>query len=276
MTRRRAPESLPAGETYGRTEARASTAGFVISVMRPVLPPEDVPLHTHPEGSFTFVLSGVQISGANNAPCGPGALIYNPPGTTHRDRFQTLEKAKFLQISIPDEITVSSDLPKTPTRLDRHETLGFARALTRECLVWDDRSPQLAEGLCLELLADTGTATDARRKGSVPPWLTHAQELLTESCTEPVSISQVAKTVGVHPAHLARNFSRFFKRTPGEHVRRSRVAKAADLLLETRLPLVEIALACGFVDQSHFTHIFKRRKGVSPAAFRARSNRSPD
>ena len=271
MKRPGTPESLRAGETYGRTEVRARTAGFVISVMRPVLPPEDVPVHTHPEGSFTFILSGFQISSANHEPCGPGALIYNPPGTTHRDRFQKVDKGKFLHISIPDEVTESLDLPTAPTRLRRHETLGFARAIARECLAWDERSPQLAEGLCLELLADTGPAADAPRKGSVPAWLTQAQELLTESCMEPVSITNVARTVGVHPAHLARNFSRFFKRSPGEHLRRSRIAAATDLLLETDLPLAEIALACGFADQSHFTHLFKRQKGLSPAAYRTRA-----
>jgi AraC family transcriptional regulator len=272
MKQARAPEFLPPGETYGRTDARANTAGFVISVVRPVLPPEDVPVHTHPEASFTFILSGYQISGAGDVsePCGPGALIYNPPGTTHRDRFQRVDTGKFLHISVPDEITQSFALPKAPIRLERHETLGFARAIARECLAWDERSPQLAEGLCLGLLADTGRPEEGPRTGSVPAWLTQAQELLTHPGTEPVSITQVARTVGVHPAHLARNFARFFKRTPGEHLRRSRIAKAADLLLETDLPLVEIALESGFTDQSHFTHLFKRQKGLSPAQYRAR------
>jgi AraC family transcriptional regulator len=270
MKRQGTPESLSSGETYGQTEVRTRTAGFVISVMRPVLPPEEVPVHTHPEGSFTFILSGFQISSANKEPCGPGALIYNPPGTTHRDRFQSVEKGKFLHISIADEITESLALPKAPTHLRRHEALGFARAIARECLTWDERSPQFAEGLCFQLLADTGQIQDGRRTGSVPAWLTEAQELLTESCTEPVSISKVARTVGVHPAHLARNFSRFFKRSPGEHLRRYRIATAAELLLETDLPLAEIALACGFADQSHLTHLFKRQKGLSPAAYRTR------
>jgi AraC family transcriptional regulator len=274
MKRRQASEYLPRGETYGLTDVRTETAGFVISVVRPVLPPEEVPVHTHPEGSFTFILSGFQLSDAGkpSQPFGPGTLIYNPPGTTHRDRFQEVTNGKFLHISIPDEVTRELDLPRAPTRVERHGPLGFARAIVRECLAWDERSPHFTEGLCLDLVAGTEQIKSRPRTGSVPAWLTQAQELLTESCTETVSISAVAKTVGVHPAHLARNFSRFFKRTPGDHVRRSRVAKAADLLLETDLTLVEIALACGFADQSHFTHIFKRQKGLSPAAYRARQS----
>ena len=263
-------KALARGETYGRVDARVSTAGFVLSIMRPVLPPDDVPVHTHPEGSFTFILSGFQISGALDASdrCGPGALIYNPPGTTHRDRFQRVEGGRFLSISIPQDLSESIAMPKTPTRLRSHETLGLARAITRECLSWDESSPLFTEGLCLELLAGVAPARGNRLSGALPAWLTQAQEILTEECTNPVSITKVARRVGVHPAHLARNFTRFFKRSPGDHLRRSRVARASQLLLETDEPLVEIALACGFVDQSHFTNTFRRHKGLSPAAYR--------
>jgi AraC family transcriptional regulator len=160
-------------------------------------------------------------------------------------------------------------LPDLPKLLQSHETLGLARAIARECISWDESSPMVAEGLCLELLAAAQHKAKTRRAGSVPVWLTQAQELLTDQCAEALSMAAVASTVGVHPAHLARNFSRFFKRTPGEHLRRSRVARAAALLLETDLPLVEIGLRCGFADQSHFTNVFKRQKGLSPAAYRS-------
>ena len=267
----RGARPLAFGEVYGEIDTRQQTAGFVISSMRPVLQPEDVPIHTHPEGSFTFILSGVHISSARNVSglCRAGTLIYNPPGTTHRDRFQRVEDGRFLAISVPQAITESLSLPDDPTQLQSHETLGLARAIERECVSWDDSSPLLAEGLCVELLAATARVEDVPPTGSVPAWLTHAQELLTDQCTEALSIASVATAVGVHPAHLARNFSRFFKRSPGEHLRRSRVARAAALLLETNLPLVEIALSCGFADQSHFTNVFKRYKGLSPAAYRS-------
>ena len=262
---------LAFGEVYGEIKARHETAGFVISSVRPLVHPDDVPLHTHPEGSFTFILSGIQISRARNVSggCGPGSLIYNPPGTTHRDRFQRIEDGRCLSISVPLEVTDSLLLPELPVRLQSHEALGLTRAIARECVSWDESSPVLAEGLCLELVAAAARPEDAVRAGSVPAWLTQAQELLTDRCTETLSIASVATAVGVHPAHLARNFSRFFKRSPGEHLRRSRLAQAAALLLETNLPLVEIALSCGFTDQSHFTNVFKRQKGLAPAAYRS-------
>lgn len=263
--------TLSFGQIYGQINARREAAGFVISAARPVVPPDEIPLHTHPEGSFTFILSGFQISGARGARdggFGPGSVIYNPPGTTHRDRLKNNAEGRCLSISVPYAITDSIALPEMPTGLASHVAVGLVRAITRECVSWDGSSPILTEGLCLELVAATSCPV-ARRAHAIPRWLTQAQELLTDQCAEPLSITSLAATVGVHPAHLARNFSRFFRRSPGEHLRRSRVARAAALLLETDLPLVEIALSCGFTDQSHFTNVFRCYKSLSPAAFRA-------
>lgn len=262
---------LAFGEVYGDKDARHETAGFVISSVRAVLRPQDVPVHTHPEGSFTFIVSGVQICSARNLSglAEPGTLIYNPPGTTHRDRFREVKNGRCLSISVPDKILETLVLPDFPTALQSHETLGLVRAIARECAAWDASSAALMEGLCLELVAAAERVDKMPRWGGVPAWLTRAQELLTEQCTESLSIASVATAVGVHPAHLARTFSRFFKRSPGQHLRRSRIARAATLLRETNLALVEIALAFGFTDQSHFTNQFKRQMGLPPALYRS-------
>ena len=272
-----ATPTLSFGEIYGELSARHETAGFVISSARAIVPPDEIPLHTHVEGTFTFILSGFQISGARGAiggGFGPGSVIYNPPGTTHRDRLRSTTVGRCLSISVPIAVSDSCALPAMPTAIEGHEALGLVRAITRESAAWDASSPILAEGLCLELIAAADRKTTVSRSGSVPRWLTQAQELLTDRCCEPLTIRGVAKDVGVHPAHLTRSFSRCFRRSPGEHLRRSRVARAAALLLETELPLVEIALSCGFADQSHFTNVFRRYKGLSPAAFRGCKTRT--
>jgi AraC family transcriptional regulator len=260
--------TLSFGQIYGDLDARHETAGFVISAARPVLPPDEIPLHTHPEGAFTFILSGFQISSARRAVgggFGPGSLIYNPPGTTHRDRMRA--GSRCLSISLPGLVCDATSLPPMPTAVGGHEALGLVRAIARECVAWDEGSAILAEGLCLELIEAVANPRSSHR-GGIPRWLTRAQEMLTDRCVEPLTIAEVAGEVGVHPAHLARSFTRFFRRSPGEHVRRSRVARAAALLLDTELPLAEIALSCGFVDQSHLTNVFRRYRSVTPAAFR--------
>jgi AraC family transcriptional regulator len=69
--------------------------------------------------------------------------------------------------------------------------------------------------------------------------------------------------------HLAREFRRHFGCSVGEYGRKLRIDLVCVELVRTRAALSEIALACGFFDQSHFTRVFKRQTGFSPAAYRA-------
>jgi AraC family transcriptional regulator len=73
--------------------------------------------------------------------------------------------------------------------------------------------------------------------------------------------------VGVHPAHLARVFRQQYGCTLGDYVRRLRVEFACRRMTTGDTPLVEIALAAGFADQSHFTKTFKSLVGITPAEF---------
>jgi AraC family transcriptional regulator len=96
--------SLPYGIYFGANQFREEVPGFSVSLLTPALRAEDVPLHTHENASFVFVLSGSYLSAADGAaPVGSGPmLIFNPAGTTHRDSF-TLADGRFLAVSIcPD------------------------------------------------------------------------------------------------------------------------------------------------------------------------------
>ena len=56
---------------------------------------------------------------------------------------------------------------------------------------------------------------------------------------------------------------------PGEYLRHCRMERAIGLLHDRHTSLAEVAAACGFVDQSHFTHAFRRRYRCTPAQYRA-------
>ncbi|HET9787346.1 MAG TPA: helix-turn-helix transcriptional regulator, partial [Pyrinomonadaceae bacterium] len=83
---------------------------------------------------------------------------------------------------------------------------------------------------------------------------------------------EIAHLVGVHPTHLARSFKKHYRTTVGEYLRRLRLDWATRRLSETEDSITEIALAAGFYDQSHFSHLFKQHTGLTPAEFRALSN----
>src|SRR5205085_10915501 len=67
---------------------------------------------------------------------------------------------------------------------------------------------------------------------------------------------------------LARCFRRFFRCTPGDLLRLRRLQKAAALILHRDLPLADIAMHCGFTDQSHMTTAFRLVYGTSPGRYR--------
>lgn len=71
---------------------------------------------------------------------------------------------------------------------------------------------------------------------------------------------------GVHPVHLCREFRRHYRVTIGDFLRSLRIDRARTLLINTRDPICDIALACGFADQSHFSTTFKTPRGHDTGA----------
>ena len=62
---------------------------------------------------------------------------------------------------------------------------------------------------------------------------------------------------------------RFFGLTPSQFIAKTRIAAASRLLRETEQSIADIALACGFYDQSAFTRTFRAMTGVTPTQFRS-------
>ena len=94
------------------------------------------------------------------------------------------------------------------------------------------------------------------------------KEFYIERFAEAITLDQIASTVGVHPGHLAREFRRYYRCTPGDYIRQLRVDRACRELSVGDNSLAEVALAAGFSDQSHFATAFKRHTGLTPAAYR--------
>jgi len=96
-----------------------------------------------------------------------------------------------------------------------------------------------------------------------------------------ITLAELAAVVNVSRFHFARMFKRSTAMTPIAFVEQCRLRRAQTLIVETDLPLSEIALMIGFADQSHFTRRFHRHVGCAPAQFardhgRRRQRRPPD
>jgi AraC family transcriptional regulator len=147
---------------------------------------------------------------------------------------------------------------------------GTAAKLARELILVDDVAPLAVEAMALEMMV--GAARAGRRIGesAVPVWLGRAQEFVHEHRFDRLTISDIARVAGVHPAHLARAFRQQLGSSVGSYVRRLRLEWAAVQLATGSAPLCDIALTAGFADQSHFTRVFKRYAGMTPGEYRMR------
>ena len=256
------------GQFLGDYSIRREARGFSFAELTPTVPAAQVRTHTHEDAHFVLLLGGEYVSSAAGADV--PTLIYNPPGTKHRDHFRDLD-GRFFTISISAESFRHAGeyvpLHESATAIGIGHAVTLARRLVRECRQWEDGSPLVAEGISLELLAEmTGMRELPHRRA--PLWLGTARDLLRERCADGMRISDVAARVHVHPVHLIRTFREFFRATPGEYVRRCRLERAARLLSDGDETLARVALESGFADQSHFSKAFKREFAVAPGEYR--------
>ncbi len=254
---------------FGDLHLSRAFDGITLSHRTATVPPEAVPIHTHVEAHFILVTGGRYVSSAKGNASRRRILIYNPPDTTHRDRFFGGEGA-FFSISISNSrLAGSLQCMPQPVAIylasDRH--CGLAVALLMECARWNATSPLKTESLCLELLAAVSNTPQCTAK-SPPRWLRTACELIQDCPLENLGVRQVANAARVHPTHLARAFRTFLGCTPGDLLRARRLELAAAALTSSTRSLAHIALDSGFSDQAQFTKAFRRVFGVPPGVYR--------
>jgi AraC family transcriptional regulator len=259
---------------YGELQSRYSLNGITLSHRIAVGSPEEVKVHTHLEAHFVLVTSGRYASSAKAIPNRRATLIYNPPGTTHRDHFEQ-GKGSFFTISVTTARLAESaeaELLPTAMHISDERACGLARTLLMECGRWDACSPLKAESLYSELLAAVFNRPLVANRAR-PSWLRAAYELIQDGYRENCGVGEIAKDFGLHPTHFARAFRAFVGCTPGDLLRARRLEKAAELLLKGNASLAEIALDCGFADQAQFTKAFSQIYGTTPGRYRRLSAR---
>ena len=106
-------------------------------------------------------------------------------------------------------------------------------------------------------------------KGGLAPWQDRrAKEILVADLTGATPLAEIATACGLGAGSFARAFRRSTGLAPHAWLLTARVDRAMTLLRQPQMPLSEIALACGFADQSHFTRVFTRQTGRSPGVWR--------
>lgn len=239
-----------------------------------VYPPRfKTPRHHHKRALFCFVIQGdyTETYGVRSRECKPSTLLFHPAGELHSEYFHDSGGRSFIIEIAPswlDRVARHSRMEDHSADLSGGELEPLARKLYKEFSMMDEASTLVIEGLMLEIVGEASRRSPICITRQPPRWLRQARDLLCERFAERLTLADVAKTVGVHPVHLAQTFHKTYDCTVGDFVRQLRIEYACRQLATTELPIVDIALTAGFCDQSHFTRTFKRCTRVAPSQYR--------
>ena len=89
---------------------------------------------------------------------------------------------------------------------------------------------------------------------------------------EEVSITDLAKEVGLSPDHFSRCFAVSFGQPPHRYVQQRRIEVALRMLTSSSRSIAEISVELGFSDQSHFTRVYRQQTGMTPSQTRSSRN----
>jgi len=263
---------LPSGHFLGKTLRARDLSGFRLTeaVYSSGL---KLPRHSHELAKYCFVLAGSfsETVGKDERARQPLSLSFQPADTTHEESHNAPGHHFLIEVGPHslDRAREYSAILDHPVDMTGGMAISLATQLYDEFRHLDALSPLAIEGLILELMAETSRralgATDRRQ----PRWLDQVTGMLRDGFAENLTLSDLAAAANVHTVHLARVFRKFHGCTVGDYIRQLRIEYASQRLSSTDDSLVEIALAAGFSDQSHFSRTFKSHTRMLPSEFRA-------
>jgi AraC family transcriptional regulator len=151
----------------------------------------------------------------------------------------------------------------------RHLLLSIRPALAAPAQVGELFIDHLATTLATHVAhAYGGMRARTEKAGALARWQEQrAKELLEANITGRISLADLAQACELSIRHFTRAFRQSTGMSPHGWLVHLRIEKAKSLLATSRRVLADIALECGFSDQSHFARTFQRAVGLSPAAW---------
>lgn len=135
----------------------------------------------------------------------------------------------------------------------------------------DDHGETLASAVADQLIYTTIRTDQDTQRLSVPtrigvrhPKLSAVIQMMEANIEEPISPSILAKDVGMSTRQLERLFRRYLNRSPKRYYMELRLQKARNLLMQTDMSVINVALACGFASPSHFSKCYRAQYNTTP------------
>ena len=111
---------------------------------------------------------------------------------------------------------------------------------------------------------DTQRLSIPTRIGVRHPKLSQVIQMMEGNIEDPMSPADLAEEVGMSTRQLERLFRRYLNRSPKRYYMELRLQKARNLLMQTDMSVINVALACGFASPSHFSKCYRSHYNTTP------------
>ena len=169
--------------------------------------------------------------------------------------------------------------PRVMTLSDRN---GVIYQLMKSIIPLADSTSEqdrnLCSLLCTQVMLEVARlrSLNQSRESVGNHYISEALDILNRCYAEPLTASDVAEQLHIHPSYLHRLFREYTSRTMKEHLQRVRIQHAQELLRETRKSMLEIACEVGFSNTQQFQQLFRRIVGMRPPEYRKQNQESND
>ncbi|PID60240.1 MAG: AraC family transcriptional regulator [Gammaproteobacteria bacterium] len=134
---------------------------------------------------------------------------------------------------------------------------------------------RIAEQFMLERIRDRHEKQKVpltQRVGAAQPKLAEALALMEANIEEPIGLDELSRHVGLSRRQLERLFQRYLQCVPTRYYLELRLERARQLLLQTGMPILDVAQACGFVSAPHFSKCYRENFSLTPRDERRRAS----
>jgi AraC family transcriptional regulator, glycine betaine-responsive activator len=138
-------------------------------------------------------------------------------------------------------------------------------------IIADDHGEDLANAVADQLIYSSIRTDQDTQRLSIPtrigvrhPKLSRVIQIMETAIEDPISPATLAEDVGMSTRQLERLFRRYLNRSPKRYYMELRLQKARNLLMQTDMSVINVALACGFASPSHFSKCYRAHYATTP------------
>ena len=172
----------------------------------------------------------------------------------------------------------SDKTPPFPALTHLESTIWLERLLSAFCDIYQQKGYlyEVRRDLWVQqILYEVAVLLHETRQPSEALRIRKALDYIHQDPCRPIPLQQLLNLTGIQKTAFLQSFRRFTGTTPTQYIIQQRLNYAKELLLETNLPITQIAEQCGFADSFYFSRCFQKHLGLSPRQYRQTEMFSP-